>query len=406
MATFNFFLRKDKEDTDGKLPVYFRIYTPQKTTDYYTGIRIYGRDWNEDSQRVKASDPSCSVLNNEIERVLIKSKSAYFEQRQNGGVRPDKILECLKGPDKKDFFDYCKSYMDRLKLNGRVRLHKQTNVIKNKIKKYHGSDSGLLLTDIDSEYLDKLKAFIVDEYGNAPNTIVKDFERLRMVFRAAKKDGLMRSNPFEEFDFPARQKSQKTVLTIEQIRNIEALALDEGSVLWHTRNYFLFSFYNAGIRFGDVCKLKRKNIIDGRLKYLMDKTSKNKNPKWKSIKLLPPALKILEAYNYKEKAPSEYLFPIVDLSKDLQDPFVWDREKSSKTALANRDLKEIGELAGIEEDITTHIARHSFANYARKQGMSIYSISKALGHSNLSTTEKYLKSFDEEQLDEEMESLF
>ncbi|HLR36858.1 MAG TPA: tyrosine-type recombinase/integrase, partial [Chitinophagaceae bacterium] len=66
----------------------------------------------------------------------------------------------------------------------------------------------------------------------------------------------------------------------------------------------------------------------------------------------------------------------------------------------------IAELAEIEENVTTHIARHSFANFARKKGMSLYSISKALAHSNLKTTEQYLNSFDEEMLDTEMENLF
>ncbi len=52
------------------------------------------------------------------------------------------------------------------------------------------------------------------------------------------------------------------------------------------------------------------------------------------------------------------------------------------------------------------MSRHSFADYARKRGMSIYDISKALGHKNLQVTERYLKEFDEESVDKAMGALF
>ncbi|MBK7638425.1 MAG: tyrosine-type recombinase/integrase [Saprospiraceae bacterium] len=45
--------------------------------------------------------------------------------------------------------------------------------------------------------------------------------------------------------------------------------------------------------------------------------------------------------------------------------------------------------------LTSHIARHSFADIARKKGISVYDISKALGHSSIAITEKYLASLDD-----------
>jgi integrase len=63
-------------------------------------------------------------------------------------------------------------------------------------------------------------------------------------------------------------------------------------------------------------------------------------------------------------------------------------------------------MAGIEENISFHISRHTFADYARTAGMNIYDISKALGHSNIQITQVYLKSFDETSLDSSMDALF
>ncbi len=51
------------------------------------------------------------------------------------------------------------------------------------------------------------------------------------------------------------------------------------------------------------------------------------------------------------------------------------------------------------------MARHSFADNARKQTKDIYAISKALGHSSISTNEKYLASFDDEAVDDLMDKM-
>ncbi len=79
---------------------------------------------------------------------------------------------------------------------------------------------------------------------------------------------------------------------------------------------------------------------------------------------------------------------------------------SSKNVIANRYLKKIAQRAGIQASISFHVSRHSFAHYALKKGMDLYAISKALGHSDLKITETYLKSFDEELLDNSMNKLF
>ena len=63
-------------------------------------------------------------------------------------------------------------------------------------------------------------------------------------------------------------------------------------------------------------------------------------------------------------------------------------------------------MAEIDANISFHVSRHSFANYANKKGMDLYSISKALAHSDLKTTQQYLDSFDEEKLDKSMNELF
>jgi integrase len=74
--------------------------------------------------------------------------------------------------------------------------------------------------------------------------------------------------------------------------------------------------------------------------------------------------------------------------------------------LINKYLKEVAKKAKITKKLTTHTARHSFADIARQKTDNIYNLSKTLGHSSLKVTEAYLSSFDQQAVDDTMDSMF
>jgi Site-specific recombinase XerD len=157
-----------------------------------------------------------------------------------------------------------------------------------------------------------------------------------------------------------------------------------------SKDIFIFSYLCGGINFTDIANLTRENIVNDRLHYIRQKTGK-------PIKIGIPqeAMLIIEKYS---KESNGYLFPILD-------------NKVHKTALqkqnrihkirgkVNEILKILGKRLGIEANITTYVARHSFASVLKKSGVNIALISEALGHSDLATTQIYLDSFDNEQVD-------
>lgn len=57
-------------------------------------------------------------------------------------------------------------------------------------------------------------------------------------------------------------------------------------------------------------------------------------------------------------------------------------------------LKELGDICGIHKTITTHTARHTFATYALANGVSIESVAKMLGHTNVQMTRHYARTMD------------
>ena len=61
----------------------------------------------------------------------------------------------------------------------------------------------------------------------------------------------------------------------------------------------------------------------------------------------------------------------------------------------NAYLKEVADLCGIEKNLTTHLARHTFATTVTlNNDVPIESVSKMMGHKNMKTTQIYAKVLD------------
>ena len=57
----------------------------------------------------------------------------------------------------------------------------------------------------------------------------------------------------------------------------------------------------------------------------------------------------------------------------------------------NKCLKMLGVAAGIEKKMHSHLARHTFATMMLREGVRIEHVSKMLGHTNITTTQRYAK---------------
>lgn len=205
-------------------------------------------------------------------------------------------------------------------------------------------------------------------------------------------------NPFLKLKIKntVTQKESLAEKEIEQIRKVILVAPTQQKQI-DARNYYLFSFNNAGIRISDLIQLKFKNIIGERLHYEMGKTGH-----FKSIKLNTESKAIINLYKKRNSKPDDFIFPLLKNDEDYSDAEYLRKQLESKSACINGDLKKLAESAKLNKRLHFHSSRHSFANIARMKKADLYSISKALGHKSLKVTEMYMASFDEEALDETM----
>ena len=178
-----------------------------------------------------------------------------------------------------------------------------------------------------------------------------------------------------------------------EIRKLKAVEVEDTDLAL-ARDAFLLAFYGGGIRFGDLCTLKPEHVEGGRLRYRMMKTG---NPV--DLPLPPPAQAIVERWTGAHDGP--FLFPMLEAG-DTEDPVNLRRRIASHLTRFNQRIKTVAKAANIDNPnaVTSHVARHSFADHARKQSSDLYAVSKALGHSSLEQTQSYLNDFDREATDQ------
>ena len=171
------------------------------------------------------------------------------------------------------------------------------------------------------------------------------------------------------------------------------------------KGVFLFSFYCGGINFVDLAKIRWRNIVTdnegfARLTYIRQKTGSKF-----SIRLLAPAVALIEQYRPEtDNGPDSYIFPILN-SKDHQTETQINNRLHKILGQVNKDLKVLGERAGIYTPLTTYVARHSFATALRQKGTATAVISQMMGHKTEAVTAIYLDSFASETVDNAYDAL-
>jgi integrase len=395
-------LRTDKQRADSRAPIYLRITQNRKSRQLSTSEWIKPKHWHKDKEKVRRSHRTYKAINRLLDNKLDRAKRIQADLDIYDKVSAKAIQQRLKKRQSSNFFDLADTYLEEVKQHKSYYTHKNAKVAINKVEAFVGSRS-LPVKNVTTEYLETFEAFLKTEYDNAPNTINKNFRAIRGVIKKALKNHLIGINPLANFEGAKRAKAKpKTKLSIKQIHALEALELDKGSNLWHGRNYFMFSFYSGGIRFGDVCGLKWSDIKDGTLVYQM-----NKNDKVFNIELNQHQLDIMDAYAVNRQ-PDGFIFNLLNNHTDYSNATYLRKRISSKNALVNKWLKRLaGMVKPPIEGISFHVARHSFAQHAvSDKDLSVYELMQALRHSNVETTQQYLKGLDKELANKAMKKVF
>ena len=400
MATFKLVLRDDKLRTDGNAPVYLRITENRRSSYTHTNVWITPSHWNPNTQKVRRPHPNEKKLNDDLTRQKMEAQDAYLTLKQRGKVTSKAIKNAVQGTGASSLLSYTEAYAASWKQKS-YQEFKKVNVLLNKLRAYW-KRKDLQFSDVDRDFILGFDTFMREEYGNVKSTRQVNLRILKGVFKRAVQDGVVPASddPFVYYKIGASSGSREK-LPFEKIQAMERLDLPEGSRLDLARDLFLFSFYAHGVRFGDLISLRWKNVVDGELTYVMMKNGKEKAAKLKDV-----PLGILEKHRPQCVRPDAFIFPVLAPDFDYSDPFFHRQKIASANAPLNGQLKLLAPLIKTDVNITFHVARHSFANYARSKSGDVYAVSKALMHSKLATTQTYLDSMDQSAVDRLTDAIF
>ncbi len=313
MARITPVLWTQKKNKKGLSPIYLRIEANDRRR--YVSLRTPIREshWNENTNRVRKNHPQHEAINNLIAQRIAEAEAEILKLRtEREAVTVEGLKETLRldASEASDFFAYAADVILDLERRNKLYTHRRYKSIMGKFRDFTGAP--LPFNKITPRLLRNYETHLIECYSNKPSTVASNFRAIRAVLYRAIREGLcpQAENPF--FQFRLKEgKTSRAKLSLEDVQAIEDLDLESGSLIWHVRNYFQFSFYCAGIRFGDLAKMKRGNVVHNgngpRLEYQMSKTG---TPK--SLKLLPQALAILDHYAPQGDGQADgFLFPIL-----------------------------------------------------------------------------------------------
>ena len=395
---------KSKTLANGEHPLMLRIAQNGKSTYKSLKISVAAKHWDFDKNVPKPNNPHKDL----IQKIILKTKLDYqqriLEKKANKEEFTASSLineqkEITKTQTVEEFYLFI---IEELKQKGQIGTSYAYLNSYNTLRNFNkGKKLNYTFSHIDVSFCKKYEDWMRNK-GNKDTTLSYQFRTLRAAYNRAidAKIVCREKNPFIEYKLShLNTKTMKRALSKADIlKIINADCNGQSNLRKLTHDIFTFSYLCGGISFVDIANLTPNNIIENRLIYQRQKTHGSIN-----LVLSEQAKQIIYQYSdYQQEA--EYLFPILHCKRHIT-PMQKSNRVHKICHQVNTELRVFAQELGITAEVTTYVARHSFASVLKKSGVNIALISEALGHSDLATTQIYLDSFDNEQVDEAMKNL-
>ena len=382
-----FYLNRTKEKKNGDCPVMLRININGQRVVLQTKRYLKSQDWDPHRYQMKGRTTEARVFNEYLEALRIKAHKKYNELLTlHDDVSPQMLRDAILGINSakaKMIIEVWEDYIENLrKLIGKENTYttyQKYRAAKNHfaaflLKYYRTSD--VSIKAIDYHMIQQFNLYLKTEKGCNFNTATKFLQNLKRITCVCIKNGWLLKDPFASISLTLKEVD-RPYLTQEELNKL----LEFNSPyerLNRVCDFFIFSCY-TGLAYIDVKKLKRLEIEGSEDYGYWIRTRRQKTGGRANIPILPMPKVVLEKYVKLDLLfPNDPVLPILSNQK------------------MNAYLKEIADLCGITKQLSYHIARHTFATtVTMMNGVPIESVSKMLGHKNITSTQHYARIVDE-----------
>lgn len=216
----------------------------------------------------------------------------------------------------------------------------------------------------------------MEEQGKAATTISRMMAAMKAFFNYECMQACIRRNPAESLHAPKVEKKAPVILSVDQVSAL--LAQPSGQTPKEIRDKAMLALlYATGIRVSELVGIQMEDI-NMNIGFLVCRDGERE----RTIPFGRSAKAALE--EYLEHARNELL-----RGKGSDYFFVNCTGGAMSRQGFWKIIKYYGEKAGIEEDITPHTLRHSFAAHLIARGADMRAVQTILGHSDMATTQMY-----------------
>lgn len=368
---------RTKEKNEG--PIELRVTTNSKPYYINTGVRVRSDQFN--GERV-VNHRDARLLNERLKDVVLKIETAVNECIRNGLTidvaqikRQAYNVEDNAKHNETAMIDWIDEQIPQLNIKDGTR--ERYSVTARRMREYGGLMRWEDLT-VENIYhwdswLHKIKKPVSNGDVQAGRdgvyigeAAVYNYHRtLRSLLSRAVKLGVIEANVYDRMrgEFRKGIKENVEYLTEDEIAAIESLHPIEGTQMAMARDLFVFQMY-TGLSYSDAQAFDIRDYkkVDGKWVNVGERIKTGVS--YVSV-LLPQAVDVLERYG-------------------MQVPKV-------NNIQYNASLKVIQQALGIRTKLHSHLARHTFATRALRLGAKIENVSRMLGHTNITQTQRYAK---------------
>ena len=375
------YLKKSGLDKSGKAPIMGRITIGRSIAQFSCKLSCNPDLWNPRESRMGGKSREAVEVNGRLESLLLSVQTAYQSLLSKGcPFDATDIKEEFQGSVQSKCM-----LIERLDILIREKKeHIGIDIKRETISNYYTTRNNLRtfiedkykvedlsFSQLTENFIYDFRDYYLNKLGFQESSFYAVASQIKTVCRLAYREGLADTLLFANVKIARGDKKLPKALdrrSLDKLMNTHFGELEEE--METARDIFLFACY-TGAAYCDLMELNKSHLVRDDEENLWMKFNRKKTGVLCRIKLLPEAIRIVEKYRSEER---ERLLP------------------QMKYATYQSYLKALRLREGIAFLFTTHTARHTFATLITlEQGVPIETVSKMLGHSNVSMTERYAK---------------
>jgi len=385
-------------------PVKFRVTCLQKTVYYRTG---YDLTEEEFARLPKAKNGDLKEHREIIIAGYDRIKGIIKALVKDGDFSLERLNSRLKGGKKNSVLDAFYAREEDLKKKGKLGTYDWYRYSRKALESFTGRD--LKYSDITVEFLKQYEEHLLKKQegqkkGKSYTSISMYMRALQAIVNVGKKEGYVPASryPFGEgkYEIPETE-GRRMALTLSQIGKVVNYPLLTENER-RCRDLWYFMYLASGMNIIDLLHLKFNNIKNNIIYYDRIKTrSRRKKKKEIRVPVLPQMWEIIDQWGNPDKSPDNYIFMFINDEMTIEED---RRTVKNFTSLLNKKMRAIGKALGYG-NLSSYVARHSYATVQKRADTSTAHISEALGHSTELTTQHYLDSFEDDEMLKNAEKL-